>query len=45
MKRIMEHASSGGKEVKVDWYMVIFLKFLSAILPTMEYDYTISMEG
>jgi len=25
--------------------MFMFLKFLSAVIPTIEYDYTIEMEG
>lgn len=29
---------------RVDEYMVVFLKFLSAVLPTVEYDYTMSTD-
>jgi len=26
-------------------YLILFLKFVSAIIPTIDYDYTISMDG
>lgn len=26
-------------------YLILFLKFVSAIIPTVDYDYTISMDG
>jgi ubiquitin-like-conjugating enzyme ATG3 len=45
MKRIIERAAASGTELRVDYYMVIFLKFLSVILPTIDYDYTMAMEG
>ncbi|KAI9226922.1 MAG: autophagocytosis protein [Piptocephalis tieghemiana] len=45
MQQILERAKAGGKEFRVDMYMVVFLKFLNAILPTIEYDYTMSMDG
>lgn len=31
--------------VRVDQYLIIFLKFMSTILPTIEYDYTMSLEA
>lgn len=33
-----------GGEVRVDQYLVIFLKFMSTVLPTVDYDYTMSLE-
>ncbi|KAJ1556295.1 E2-like enzyme, partial [Cladochytrium tenue] len=48
MKRLLDQISeSGGKdrEVRVDQYLLLFLKFMSAVLPTMEYDYTMEMES
>ena len=42
MKRIVEMLEASGSEtVRVDQYLVIFLKFMTAVLPTIEYDYTI----
>ncbi|KAI8319568.1 hypothetical protein GQ54DRAFT_279200, partial [Martensiomyces pterosporus] len=39
MKRIIERAVEGGRrEIRVDQYLVIFLKFMSSVLPTIEYD-------
>ena len=43
MKKIIDHLSVGSV-LRVDQYMLIFLKFLTAVLPTMEYDYTTSMD-
>lgn len=31
--------------VRVDQYLVIFLKFMSTVLPTIDYDYTMSLEA
>lgn len=30
--------------VRVDQYLIIFLKFMSTVLPTIDYDYTMSLE-
>ncbi|KAF9408311.1 E2-like enzyme [Podila epigama] len=46
MKKIIEKiASDEGKEettVRVDQYLIIFLKFMSSVVPTIDYDNTIS---
>ncbi|KAJ1674201.1 E2-like enzyme, partial [Spiromyces aspiralis] len=45
MKRIIQRAvESGRREIRVDQYLVIFLKFMSSVLPTIEYDYTMSTD-
>lgn len=46
MKKILDHLVEVGKEdsLRVDMYLLIFLKFLSSVLPTMEYDYTSSAD-
>ncbi|KAJ2452704.1 E2-like enzyme [Coemansia sp. RSA 2336] len=45
MKKIIERAvESGRREIRVDQYLVIFLKFMSSVLPTIEYDYTMSTD-
>lgn len=41
IKRIVEQTAQGGKnEVEVHMYLLIFLKFVQSVLPTIEYDYT-----
>ncbi|KAL6061173.1 Ubiquitin-like-conjugating enzyme ATG3 [Balamuthia mandrillaris] len=45
MKKIVLRQAESGKEPRVDQYLFLFLKFLSAVIPTIEYDYTIEMEG
>ncbi|CAO3595657.1 unnamed protein product [Absidia cylindrospora] len=50
MKKIIERLGSGvsagltvqGEEIRVDQYLVIFLKFISSVVPTIDYDHTIS---
>ncbi|GJJ75804.1 ubiquitin-like-conjugating enzyme ATG3 [Entomortierella parvispora] len=45
MKKIIEKvANDEGKEepVRVDQYLIIFLKFMSSVVPTIDYDNTIS---
>jgi ubiquitin-like-conjugating enzyme ATG3 len=44
MKKIMDHLDVHGKQLRVDQYLILFLKFISSVLPTIEYDYTISMD-
>jgi ubiquitin-like-conjugating enzyme ATG3 len=38
MKRLIDHMEEGGKEMRVDQYLMLFLKLMSSILPTMDYD-------
>ncbi|KAJ1984162.1 E2-like enzyme [Dimargaris verticillata] len=45
MKKILERSLQSGREIRVDQYLVIFLKFISSVLPTIEYDYTYSTES
>ena len=41
IKRIVEQTAQGGKnECEVHMYLLIFLKFVQSVLPTIEYDYT-----
>ncbi|XP_052785166.1 ubiquitin-like-conjugating enzyme ATG3 [Mya arenaria] len=40
MKKIIEMVADGGKELGVHMYLMIFLKFVQAVIPTIEYDYT-----
>jgi len=45
MKKILQRLAENGKELRVDQYLFLFLKFISAVIPTIEYDNTIAMEG
>ncbi|RKO93207.1 autophagocytosis associated protein [Blyttiomyces helicus] len=40
MKKIIDHLVESGKttELRVDQYLLLFLKFMSSVLPTMDYD-------
>ncbi|XP_062521200.1 ubiquitin-like-conjugating enzyme ATG3 [Corticium candelabrum] len=40
MKKIIETVAEGGGELEVHMYLLIFLKFVQAVIPTIEYDYT-----
>ena len=40
MKKIIETVAEGGSELGVHMYIMIFLKFVQAIIPTIEYDFT-----
>jgi len=44
MKRVVQRTIESGKTPRVDQYLFIFLKFIHAAIPTIEYDYTIDME-
>lgn len=40
MKKIIETVAEGGNSLGVHMYIMIFLKFVQAIIPTIEYDFT-----
>lgn len=40
MKSIIETVTEGGGELGVHKYLIIFLKFMQSVIPTIEYDYT-----
>ncbi|XP_076244572.1 autophagy-related protein 3 [Calliopsis andreniformis] len=40
MKKIIETVMEGGRELGVHMYLIIFLKFVQSVIPTVEYDYT-----
>eukprot|EP00941_MAST-03F_sp_MAST-3F-sp1_P001339 g1339.t1 len=44
MKNIIGHLAKGGKVARTDQYMFVFLKFIQSIIPTMNYDFTFSIE-
>lgn len=40
MKKIIETVAENGSELGVHVYLMVFLKFVQAVIPTIEYDYT-----
>jgi len=40
MKKIIETVTEGGNQLGVHVYLIIFLKFVQAVIPTIEYDFT-----
>ncbi|KAI9173338.1 E2-like enzyme [Blastocladiella emersonii ATCC 22665] len=44
MLRIMEKMLDAGRTVRVDQYLIVFLKFMASVIPTIDYDHTMSLE-
>lgn len=40
MKKLLDQIAEGGGELGVHQYLIVFLKFVQAIIPTIEYDFT-----
>ena len=45
MLKLTQELVSAGRECRPEQYLFLFLKFISAICPTIEYDYTMSVDG
>jgi len=47
MKKILDTIGEGGNELGVHMYLLVFLKFVQSVIPTVEYDFTqnISLSG
>eukprot|EP01120_Amphizonella_sp_Union-15-10_P008258 TRINITY_DN2935_c0_g1_i1.p1 TRINITY_DN2935_c0_g1~~TRINITY_DN2935_c0_g1_i1.p1 ORF type:complete len:294 (+),score=69.55 TRINITY_DN2935_c0_g1_i1:34-915(+) len=45
MKTMVQKSIDAGKQPRVDQYLFLFLKFLSAVIPSIEYDYTIEIDS
>ena len=45
MKTFCDRLRSGDKELRVEQYFFLFLKFISTVIPTINYDFTISLDG
>ncbi|KAI8999900.1 autophagocytosis protein [Hyaloraphidium curvatum] len=44
MRKLAEMMGEGsGEGMRAELYLLVFLKFMSSVLPTIDYDYTISM--
>ncbi len=44
MKRIIDTIIENGGKPKVDFSLFVFLKFISSVTPTIEYDNTVDLE-
>ncbi|KAJ1508104.1 E2-like enzyme [Coelomomyces lativittatus] len=44
MKKFLHKWFQQGKEIRVDQYLVFFLKFMASVLPTMDYDHTMALD-
>lgn len=44
MLKLCQELAAAGKECRPDQYLFLFLKFISSVIPTVEYDYTVSVE-
>ena len=40
MKKIMLTMNENGKELEVYIYLIVFLKFVQSVIPTIQYDFT-----
>jgi len=45
MKKMIQRQVDGGRTPRKDQYLFLFLKFISAVIPTIEYDFTIEMDA
>ena len=45
MQKLTSELRAAGRETKPEQYLFLFLKFISAVCPTIEYDYTMSVDG
>jgi len=44
MKRVVDDWQENGVEVRPDLALFVFLKFISGVVPTINYDFTLDME-
>ena len=40
MKKLINLVADSGKDLEVHSYLMVFLKFVQSVIPTIEYDYT-----
>eukprot|EP00775_Hariotina_reticulata_P010379 gene10379-10537_t len=45
MKKLADNLLAGGTDFKLEQYLVLFLKFIASVVPTIQYDYTMSVGG
>eukprot|EP00698_Gefionella_okellyi_P006584 TRINITY_DN15900_c0_g1_i1.p1 TRINITY_DN15900_c0_g1~~TRINITY_DN15900_c0_g1_i1.p1 ORF type:complete len:305 (+),score=80.59 TRINITY_DN15900_c0_g1_i1:35-916(+) len=45
MKTFIDSYESTGRSLRVDQYLFLFIKLLSAVIPTIDYDFTVDMDA
>lgn len=45
MKKLVDNLLEAGRDFQVQHYLVLFLKFIASVVPTIQYDYTMSVGG
>ena len=43
MHKLCSEMLEGGRECRPDQYLFLFLKFISCVIPTIEYDHTMEI--
>ena len=43
MKHLIDIVTDNGGSLKIHQAMFVFLKFISSVIPTIEYDFTVDM--
>jgi ubiquitin-like-conjugating enzyme ATG3 len=43
MKNMIDHMINHGNEPRIEQYMMLFIKFIQSVIPTIEYDYTMDV--
>jgi len=44
MKRFIDESKARGKKIKPHQALIIFLKFMSSVMPTIRYDQALDIE-
>jgi len=44
MKRFIDDSKGRGKKIKTHQALIIFLKFMSSVMPTIRYDQAVDIE-
>lgn len=45
MKRIVENTREDGSQPRIEQYLIIFLKFIQGVVPTIDYDFTMGVRA
>ena len=44
MKKMIERQIEQGKTPRVDQYLILFIKFLASVIPSLDYDFTLDVD-
>jgi ubiquitin-like-conjugating enzyme ATG3 len=45
MKKIIDRSKESGKKARVEQYILVFLKFIQSVIPTINYDHTMEVDA